>query len=1102
MVDFDSLTQLRGESLAALPQHVFDVLTPALAPEDEFQVGRLDLAAYQFVPFALSGLSSAMQTPDEGIRATTTVTVPITDDVGGSGRAERRVILYGPGDVLGVDPGQIVRRYPTPGSVTAEETFHAHIEFDRPELPWAFSAETPNDRMSQWLALVVLERAECEWEPMTAGLPPVLRVDADRLPDLNEQWGWAHAQTVAGTAALSARLSTAYSQVNVSRLIAARQLTQETSYVACLVPTTDAGVKAGLGLGPGTLAPAWTGGSGQVRLPVYDRWEFRTAPDGDFARLARRLVGVPAPWSIGRRFMDTMRPGAPLGDLAADEMGRRQVIRCALFSPSEPPPGSPSDAATWSPERVAALTAAVQRGALIEGAADVDPGVPSDLPIIGPRVYARGQRGRGTLGTGDWFTEINSTPVHRVVAGLGTRVVVKDQEPLMQAAWAQVGEINSANRALILAQFAEHLAIRIHDRLKALEASRILQITRPLATRMTIDGADLTLSGQTMRSSLAPAALGGGFRKTVRATGPIARRLSTADQARLAQLVAPGGAARDFTRPLGGIDGVGGLSQAARESLNPDLVGRALRVPAADAMMMVARHAGVVASSLSVATATTTPAMWQQPDSGFSPGAAIAERVVTSVTERVQAAGADPVRTRWLGGLAAGVSGAVDKRSQVASRMAEVAVTVHDRLARTMPERATRPGRVVVRPDTPTVGDLGRVRGGRGDGSSDNVRPVTGRRRGLRSRIDPDLLGPIIEFEPVRERPGRVVTRAEKLTAMDTAQGNALGVWVASAARVSALDLRDHIDSVVASVGVLDLAGTPARDAMAASADQVLARLDPTRTIVDATRARLSVGLARSSAWLAEQTIRPIMAAPRFDRPMYKALEDYDREWLVPGLGLFEEADMVTVLEANDTFVEAFLVGLSDEMARELLWREYPTDMRGTYFHRFWDGTKDELRSAIHRFTPTALGTHVGLGTPGRSGRAVIVIRGEVVQRYPDMTIVALKEKGRDADNRPLLPEDPKGPEDAAKSLFTAYISPDMMLIGLDITVDELREDGWWIVLGEHPQAPRFRFAESDVSGNQVRFAKPGARHGGEVAVARLTHPTRIAFEAGEFLPK
>ena len=37
------------------------------------------------------------------------------------------------------------------------------------------------------------------------------------------------------------------------------------------------------------------------------------------------------------------------------------------------------------------------------------------------------------------------------------------------------------------------------------------------------------------------------------------------------------------------------------------------------------------------------------------------------------------------------------------------------------------------------------------------------------------------------------------------------------------------------------------------------------------------------------------------------------------------------------------MVGLNHEFARKLLWREYPTDQRGSYFRQFWD-----VRSVIN----------------------------------------------------------------------------------------------------------------------------------------------------------
>ena len=69
---------------------------------------------------------------------------------------------------------------------------------------------------------------------------------------------------------------------------------------------------------------------------------------------------------------------------------------------------------------------------------------------------------------------------------------------------------------------------------------------------------------------------------------------------------------------------------------------------------------------------------------------------------------------------------------------------------------------------------------------------------------------------------------------------------------------------------------------------------------------------------------------------MYEPLRDLGHDWLMPGAGSIP-ADTVTVVLANQRFVESYLLGLSHEMARELLFHEYPTDQRGTYFPQFWD---------------------------------------------------------------------------------------------------------------------------------------------------------------------
>ena len=78
------------------------------------------------------------------------------------------------------------------------------------------------------------------------------------------------------------------------------------------------------------------------------------------------------------------------------------------------------------------------------------------------------------------------------------------------------------------------------------------------------------------------------------------------------------------------------------------------------------------------------------------------------------------------------------------------------------------------------------------------------------------------------------------------------------------------------------------------------------------------------------------MAHPVFTEPMYRALRDISPEFLAPNLELIPN-NTISLLETNQRFIEAYMVGLNDEMGRELLWRQFPTDQRGSYFRQFWD---------------------------------------------------------------------------------------------------------------------------------------------------------------------
>ena len=121
---------------------------------------------------------------------------------------DRQVRLYGPGDVTGIDPQQVVRTEPRHLATDFEPNYFPAIEFDRPDFPWLFTpAKADADgKLRPWLCLVVVRKQEGVTLRVDRNLPlPVLEIKAParperELPDLSESWAWAHAQ-VAGSRA-------------------------------------------------------------------------------------------------------------------------------------------------------------------------------------------------------------------------------------------------------------------------------------------------------------------------------------------------------------------------------------------------------------------------------------------------------------------------------------------------------------------------------------------------------------------------------------------------------------------------------------------------------------------------------------------------------------------------------------------------------------------------------------------------------------------------------------------------------------------------------------------------------------------------------------
>ena len=139
----------------------------------------------------------------------------------------------------------------------------------------------------------------------------------------------------------------------------------------------------------------------------------------------------------------------------------------------------------------------------------------------------------------------------------------------------------------------------------------------------------------------------------------------------------------------------------------------------------------------------------------------------------------------------------------------------------------------------------------------------------------------------------------------------------------------------------------------------------------------------------------------------------------------FLPPNTVTLLETNPKFVESFLVGLNAEMSREILWRNYPTDQRDI--------------GMIHTWGDRQLGQNASTGE-----QLVLLLRGELLQRYPNAVIYAVKA-GREAHGPLYL--SPKS-EDERHPLFRGTLKPDVTFLGVNLTRDKaLADPGWFFVI-------------------------------------------------------
>jgi predicted XRE-type DNA-binding protein len=931
------------------------------------------IAKYSFLPWSRQGIASRLINPDpldDSLAAR--VSLPVHLQVNQAHDVNLTLRLYGPGDVIGLDPRQVIRTEPRDQTKDFIPNYFPAVEFARPDLPWLFTPATrgSRSRLRPWISLVVVEKREGVTLRFGRQLVlPILEISdpavpAEELPHLDDSWAWAHVQ-VAGEFSPDRSLEQIFAAEphNISsRLLCPRKLVPHRDYFACLVPAFEAGRQAGLGLpvDDATLAPAWRvdAAPASIQLPVYYHWEFSTGSAGDFEALARLLQARVVPETVGIRPMDISRPGFGMPEIPAESTGRILGLEGALRAPTAERTAWPGDAQTVFQAALREILDAPE-----SAAPKSEPG-----PVIAPPLYGRWHAAQEIVPVDQphWFRQLNLDPRERTISGFGTLAVQDQQESLMHSAWEQVEDVVEANRLLMRAQLSRSVGLAILENdLNPLAVSSLLQITRPMHARVSMS--PVTLRKLIVDSKVPDAALSNTFRRVARPGGSLARRIYSPDQRR--------------SRPI-------------LQRLN---AGEIAAAPARS------KPAGAITpSEPAPALRPSWLPSWLQPLLKYAfPFFSIVSLLALILAIGLGALGLSAIAV--ASGAAAAWAGRNSRRWGTAETL---------ETARFSPE----------------------------------------------------------EIQDVPERPDfRLIGAAESPPDASRSLGQPPGTDSAEAAlfREAAAEYQATIAHTA------ELAQLPTQPDLALDSIQatLLTRLDPRKTVAARIQGRITIA---PDLWEPEDPLEPIMAYPRFDRPMYEALRDISQELLLPGLEAIKP-NTVTLLETNPRFIEAYMVGLNHEMARELLWREYLTDQRGSYFRQFWDvrgripppqtpQERELLKDIpeVHRWPAT---NDLGKNMTGGSieGRLVLLVRGELLRRFPNSMIYASQAKFVSGPGGQLT-RDRTLTEEERYPLFRGTLEPDINFIGFDLEEDEARGDpdpqnsrpGWFLVIQQPPTEPRF----------------------------------------------
>ncbi|HTI41412.1 MAG TPA: hypothetical protein VL693_06275 [Vicinamibacterales bacterium] len=1015
------------------------------------------LATYTFLPWLRQGLSNSItqdeSSPNPSLRADVDVQVMLHVESIGAAIPDvpipRAVGLFGPGDVIGIERRAIVKTEPKDWITNFESNYLAHVEFYDEDFPWRYTparADRTAHRHRPWIALVVLEEGEfTDGDATGKPLPFIDVTDLTMLPAKEELWAWAHVHVNRnlGTneteivssdgAAIAGRLDAVLGEnpdLAYSRLVCPRQLEPNKAYHAFLVPTFETGRVAGLALDLTKVDDAMRGA-----------WEAHPQ--------RANLSGNSLPY-YHRWYFRT----GNAGDF-------EYLVRLLQPQPMDARVGRRDIDVQRPATYLNGITGPDNNGVLrLGGALKVPDEALTDDQIAEADRFERWDEPRphqfqrdlaAFINLADEYSDKTAEDAHNApdVPDLVGALPDGETDPDPVITPPLYGTWHSLTKRLLKKRDGtpeDHLDNWVHR----LNLDPRHRAAAGLGTKVVRDRqedymnaawqqiGDVLEANRLMRlAQLGKAVSLSWHTRHLTVLQQRAPEQFLAVAGPINKRIVAGGSAYTVHKQI--VESrvpTTATSTAMRRVVRPN--GRLTRVLApAEGARVVGMQ---IVQRLNAGTLTSA-----QPPA-VPPGAATVTGIARALVATVPAWIVDLVRTPGLlfwaliAGLIVALLLVLIGLGALAMVIAVLVVGAFTYLRR---QAAVVEASDAILPERETVESVATLPAD----ASFSVTPFGGAFEESASR------GP------------------------DSADAQRFKTALRSALELARDESRVNVPMVRT---VLDLP---------ALASDVLTAIDPARTIPRRFYKNVRIP-DRIRDGLREDFVEA-MAYPRIDEAMFRPLTVLGSELFLPNIGLIPQ-NSISLLETNQPFIESYMVGLNHEFARELLFREYPTDQRGSYFRQFWDVSgyreteglsADALREKLydipklHKWSKdSTLGAHDNRQPPGSEPRdeVVLSIRGELLKRYPTAVIYAHKadwQRTNGVIDKSLIrepialtdAEESDPPRDKVKTpLYEARVDPDITFFGFDLTVAEAKgnpetdDAGWFFVIKERPGEPRF----------------------------------------------